>query len=211
MRRRLPSVAVLAAAALVAAPLFALPTAAHAQRVIVHRGRAPSRTAQPRRSYFERSPARQLSLSVGVLRYDPADDDNFPMAALRVDWRLRHWLRSEVGLAYALADVTPAGAPAGSDEEINSSLLAATVGVQAELPVPYVRPYVGAAAGLFGRLDEEGGDRFVRPTMAFPVGIRIPLSSRLGLRAEARWRFDEHETGGSAVDVEQTVGVSFGW
>jgi hypothetical protein len=147
---------------------------------------------------------------VGALSYDRADDDNFPMAALRVDWRLRHWLRSEVGIAYALADIPRPGATA-ADDDINSSLLAATVGLQAELPVPYVRPYVGASAGLFGRFDEEGGDRFVRPTMAFPVGVRIPFSSRLGLRAEARFRFDEHEDGRSSPDVEQTVGVSIGW
>src|SRR3712207_8035871 len=40
-----------------------------------------------------------------------------------------------------------------STEEENSSLLAATVGIQAELPTPVIRPYIGAAAGLFGRFD----------------------------------------------------------
>ncbi|HEX6629740.1 MAG TPA: hypothetical protein VF048_01560 [Gemmatimonadaceae bacterium] len=206
--RRLPSVAVAATAVLLAVPL--LPAVAHAQRVVVRRGRAPSHVTQPRRGAYQPVSSRQLSLSVGALRYDRADDDDFPMAALRVDWRLRRWLRSEVGLAYALADIPRPDATAG-DDDINSSLLAATVGLQAELPTPYVRPYVGAAAGLFGRFDEEGGDRFVRPTMAFPVGVRIPFSPRLGLRVEARWRFDEHEDGRSSPDVEQTVGVSIGW
>ena len=208
MHRRLPFVAAAATAVVLALPL--LPAAAQAQRVVVRRGRAPSHVVQPRRSSYRPVASRQLSLSVGALRYDRADDDNFPMAALRVDWRLQHWLRSEIGLSYALADIAVPGAPAG-DDEINSSLLAATVGLQAELPLPYIRPYVGAAAGLFARLDEKGGDRFVRPTMAFPVGVRIPFSSRLGLRAEARFRFDEHEDGRSAQDVEQTVGVSIGW
>jgi hypothetical protein len=228
----IPAVLVLAAAAALAPPV------AEAQRVVVRKGAATTtRTAQPPRPptparrpapprtttvrvvqprRFQSAPSRQLSLSVGALRYEPDGDANHPMAAMRVDWRLRNWLRSEMGVSYALAglDVPPPEGGTATDE-VSSSLLAATVGLQAELPFRYVRPYVGAAAGLFARIDEDDdereGESFVRPTMAFPVGVRIPVSSRLGIRAEARFRFDEHRDGASVPNVEQTVGLSFGF
>jgi len=215
MRRRFVLATV--TAALAAATLAATPHDAEAQRVIVRRGqqpRQPARSVVVRRDY-ERIPSRSVTLSVGALRYRDDTDDNHPMAALRAEWRLRRWLRSELGVSYALAslDVLPDGAAA--TEEIDASLLTATLGLNAELPIPYVRPYVGAAVGLGARFDGDGetyeGDTFVRPVLAFPVGVRIPLSSRLGLRAEARFRFDEQPDGRSMTNVEQTVGVSFGF
>ena len=155
------------------------------------------------------TPWREATLVVGVLNYDFADDDNFPMAALRFDWRLTRHLRSELSFAYAVAQVDD---PAG-DGDMNASLGAATVGLRAELPFPFVRPYVGAAMGLFARIDErdtdEGGVRSIRPTHAFPVGVRIPLSDRVAVRGEARWRFDQHRGGLTAVDIEKTAGLSF--
>jgi hypothetical protein len=237
MHRRVVTLACTALAATIA---VLVPPAAEAQRVVVRRdgsaqpprtartpARTPARTARPparrpvattqratvvqvRRA--ESGPSRQLTLSVGALRYEPDGDDNHPMAALRADWRLRRWLFSELGASYALADLDPTpGDPA--DEDVNSSLVTATVGLRAELPWPYVRPYVGAAAGLFARFDGDtdtrDGDSFVRPTLAFPVGVRLPLTSQLALRAEARFRFDEHRDGASVPNVEQTVGLSF--
>jgi hypothetical protein len=156
--------------------------------------------------FRRRPPSRNLSLMVGVLNYDFADDDNFPMAALRADWRLTRFLRGEVDASYATGDV-PADVATGGER--STSLATATLGVQAELPFRYVRPYVGVAAGLFGRFDEGDGPSFVRPTTAFPVGVRIPFSPRLALRGELRWRFDQHENNSTAVDVEQTAGLSF--
>ena len=157
--------------------------------------------------YRDYEPSRHLSLMVGVLDYDFAGD-NFPMAALRADWRLTRFLRSEVDVTYALGEVadTAAGAPTA---ERNTSLGTATVGIQAQLPFRYVRPYVGAAVGLFGRLDEGDGASFVRPTHAFPVGVRVPVSPRLMLRGEVRFRFDQHENNTTAENVERTAGLSF--
>lgn len=149
---------------------------------------------------------------MGVLRYDFAgrSDDNFPMAALRADWRLTRFLRSEVDATYALGDVADATAP---DGERSTSLATATAGVQAELPFRYLRPYAGVAVGLFGRFDgdEEGteGGRSVRPTTAFPVGLRLAVSPRLAVRAELRFRFDQHDDDTTAPNREQTVGLSF--
>jgi hypothetical protein len=157
-------------------------------------------------------PSRNVTLAVGVLNYDFAgqSDDNFPMAALRGDWRLTRFLRSEVDATYALGDVADATAP---DGERSTSLATATAGVQAELPFRYLRPYAGVAVGLFGRFDddEEGseGESSVRPTTAFPVGLRFTFSPRLALRAEVRFRFDQHDNDTTAADREQTVGLSF--
>lgn len=154
---------------------------------------------------------RQMTLGVGMFRYDVGEADNHPMAALRADWRLRHWLRSEVSLAYAFADLEGDDAAPDGDDDANSHLLAATVGLNAEAPWPIVRPYVGMAVGLFSRLDDEEDGDFVRPTLAVPVGVRLPLSSRLALRGEVRWRFDEHPDGASVVNREHTIGLSFAY
>lgn len=177
--------------------LLLIPAAVEAQRVVV-------RSSHAQRAQREIVPRREMLLSVGVMRYG-VTGDNAPMAALRGDWRLARWVRSELGVAYALADV-----PTLAGDEANSHLVAATVGVRAELPWAVFRPYAGIAAGLFARFDEEG-DEFVRPTIAVPVGVRIPLSLRVGLRGEVRWRFDEHLTGESVVSREHTAGVSFAY
>ncbi len=230
MHRRL----VLTAVTVLVGTSVLAPAAADAQRVVVRKGsttttrttQPPRRSSPPRRvttrvvstqpRRWEPMASRQLTLSVGALRYAPDGDDNHPMAALRADWRLRRWLRSEFGVSYALASLdVPVVPGAVEEEEINASLATATVGLLAEAPIPYVRPYVGVAAGLFARFEEDGeayeGESFVRPTMAIPVGVRIAVSPRLGIRAEARFRFDEHRDGRSRGNVEQTVGLSFGF
>ncbi len=165
--------------------------------------------------YRSAVPSRNLTLAVGVLHYGPASasDDNFPMAALRGDWRLTRFLRSEVDATYALGDVDDSAAAA--DGERSTSLATATVGVQGELPFRYLRPYAGVAVGLFGRFDgdEDGsdGESSVRPTTAFPVGLRLVVSQRLAVRAEVRFRFDQLDNNSTASNREQTVGLSFGF
>ena len=187
-----------------------VPAAADAQR----RGRDRERDRIHVRVYHERYrdlvPRRDLSLMVGVLNYDYAED-NLPTAALRAGWRLNRFLRSELDVSYATGDVGAVPGSADVGGERNASLGAATVGIQAELPFPFLRPYVGAAAGLFGRWDEGDGGSFVRPTHAFPVGVRLALSPRIAVRAETRFRFDEHESGPSATNTEYMAGLSFGF
>jgi hypothetical protein len=89
---------------------------------------------------------------------------------------------------------------------VRAHVLAPTVGLLAELPTPFVRPYAGAAAGVVARFDN--GDDFARPTVAFPVGLRAALSERVGIRAEARFRFDQTPGGASAPNRELTAGLS---
>lgn len=153
----------------------------------------------------DRVPDREITMSVGALRSDD-DDKNLPMAALRTDWRLRRWLRSELGVSYAIGSTdVPAGGGATNSRSVQIGT--ATVGLRAEFPNRFVRPYVGVAAGLVMR-DEESGDRFTRTTMAFPAGVRVLLSDRVSLRVEARARFDTRRTGGEATGIEQTGGLS---
>ena len=199
--RHLRSTVLLAAAVAVAAPSVALPSAAAAQRVTVRRDRDNIEMRIRR----DRAPVRDVTLGVGVL-HDQVTDDDAPMAALRAGWRLRSWLRSELGVSYALADA--AGAAADGD---HAHLASAVVGMQAVLPWPMLQPYVGASVGLAGRFQGGDGMDTVRPTMQFPVGIRVPITSRLGVQAEVRWRFDEQRSGASAVNREHTVGLHFGF
>ncbi len=186
--------------------LTLLPSLASAQR---DRGR-DTRPARTIRFSFERRdhmPDREITMSVGALRSDD-DDENLPMAALRTDWRLKRWLRSEVGVSYAVGSTErPEGSGVISPDSKSLMIGSATVGLKAELPARFIRPYVGIAGGLTYR-DEEDGARYVRTMMAFPTGVRVALSDRVSLRAEARWRFDQRRIGGETVRVEQTGGLS---
>jgi hypothetical protein len=154
----------------------------------------------------DRTPDREITMSVGALRSDD-DDKNLPMAALRTDWRLRRWLRSELGVSYAIGTVTPPGGGLIPPPARTVQLGTATVGLRAELPTQLLRPYVGVAAGLAMR-DEETSSPVVRTMMAFPAGVRIVLSDRVSLRGEARFRFDQRRAGGEATSIEQTGGLS---
>ena len=154
----------------------------------------------------ERAPYREVTMSVGALDSDD-DNENFPMAALRADWRLRRWLRSELGVSYATGSIDRLENGTRPSESATLQLATATVGLRAELPTPWVRPYVGAAAGLVLRHEEEGA-QYVRTTAAFPAGLRFVLSDRVSLRGEARFRFDQRRRGGETVRIEQTGGLS---
>lgn len=214
------ALATVAAGALAALALTLPPRRAVAQREscrVYRNGRWYDCTVEDRRREVRRErhrwdgvPRRQLALMVGALRYDLEGRETVPMAALRGDWRLGSVVRSELGLAYGFGDVPrlPESSAAGP---IGSHLLATTLGLTAELPTPWVRPYVGAAAGLFGRFDESGGRDFVRPTFAVPVGLRAQLGNRLALRGETRFRFDQHPSGASATNTEFTAGLSVGY
>src|SRR5690606_32484879 len=94
------------------------------------------------------------------------------------------------------------------DETSSSHLVGASLGIKAALPAQYVRPYVGLAAGLFGRFDSDDGEECVRPSLAVPAGIRIRAGSA-SLRLDARWRFDEHPDGVSGPSREFTAGLGF--
>ena len=151
---------------------------------------------------------RQVTLGVGVLQYDLGGREDVPLAVLRGDWRLSRLWRGELGVAYGFGDLPRAPGDPGVGLT-SAHVLAPTIGLLAELPTPYLRPYAGAAAGVFARFDD--GDDFVRPTLAFPVGLRAVLSPRVALRAEARFRFDQQPTGASAPNRELTAGLSVGY
>jgi hypothetical protein len=158
------------------------------------------------------APDRSVSVMAGGFTYDFGGDRTSPLVGLRFDQRISRHLVAEVGASWALVDVdiVDYSAPDPTVSEGRSSLGSATVGLQAELPLERVRPYAGVSVGLFTRVDHpSGGDRFVRPMTAFPVGVRVPLGARALARAEARLRFDEHQSGGSAMDTELLVGL--GW
>lgn len=212
------SVALVAAAALVATP-----RAAHAQRArdrcryysdgrwySCDVERRPARDRRPLRrdDYYLGGARREVTLGVGVLQYDLGARETIPVASLRGDWRLSPLWRGELGLAYGFGDLPRAPGAAGVGL-VSTHVLTPTLGLLAELPTPYLRPYAGAAAGVFARFDAD--DDFVRPTLAFPVGLRAVLSPRVSLRAEARFRFDEQQVGGAAPNRELTAGLSVGY
>lgn len=187
--------------------MICLPVVAHAQSTR-DRGRDDRRDRTIRFSIErrDRAPDREVTMSVGAYRSQD-DDKNLPMASLRTDWRLRRWLRSELGASYAIGSIATPGGGLIAPPDQTLQIASATVGIRAELPTQFIRPFLGVAAGLAYR-NEEKGTSYVRTTMAFPAGLRFVLSDRVSLRAEARFRFDQRRTGGEAVGVEQTGGLS---
>ncbi|HEV3051227.1 MAG TPA: outer membrane beta-barrel protein [Longimicrobium sp.] len=153
-----------------------------------------------------------LNIQGGGLSYDFLDDGTFAMGAVRVDWPLSRYVRAEVGGSYARPAYTafrPVSQNVTEAYDEHANVLTATVGVQAQLPTRIASPYVGLATGLFGRFDPEGrGDRFVRPTQEVMAGVRVPVSRGIGLRGELRLRLDQHQNGGTASDMEHTLGVT---
>lgn len=191
--------------ALVAIAATLIPQRADAQRRR-ERDRERQRDRYAQRHDRDGWADRDLTFVVGALDSDD-DDENFPMAAMRVGWRVRSWLRSELGASYATGsrDVFARNGARLGDATVQLGTV--MVGLRAEAPFEYVRPYVGAAAGLFGEHVADGA-KFVRTTMAFPAGVRLLLSSRIALQGEARFRFDQSEHAGQLVNVEQTGGIS---
>lgn len=156
------------------------------------------------------TPRRSVSLMAGGFGSDVNESATFGIAAARADWRLSRFILAEVGLSYARGEVEvanhTAATPTYSMER--TGLGTATAGVQAQLPLPLVQPYVGIATGLYLRLDPPGGHRFLSTTTEFPVGVRVPLTRRLGARGEVRLRYDQRQFEGQELGAEITGGLT---
>jgi hypothetical protein len=153
-----------------------------------------------------------LSIQGGGFMYDREGDANYAMGALRLDWPVSRYVRAEVGGSYSRPTTTLVREidvyHTMQAYEARTNVMTATVGVQAQLPTRLASPYVGVATGLFGRFDPDGGDRFISPTQEFLAGVRVPVSQRIGVRGELRFRFDQHHNSGTSSDLEQTVGIT---
>jgi hypothetical protein len=159
-------------------------------------------------------PRRSVTLQVGGLVSDVfiSEAQQYPTVGVLADWRISRYVLAEVGSSYTRGRVEVANhtGPVTTYKEETTQLATATVGMQAELPLPYVRPYVGIASGLFLRLDVPGGDRFLSTTQAFPVGVRVPVTARMAARGEVRVRYDNHwGDQGTTLGAEATVGMSW--
>jgi hypothetical protein len=156
---------------------------------------------------------RAFTVHAGGFSYDLADGHRAPMLGARMDWALSPIIVAEAGASVARIEAThinPAqvGTPlAGASHRDLATL---SVGVQAQAPLPFVQPYVGVSTGLISQMDGPDGDYVIRPTQAFPIGVRVPLSQHVGLRGEVRYRFDELE-GMSNTNRETTLGVTVKW
>lgn len=156
-------------------------------------------------------PKRTVSVMVGGLSSEINESTTFGMAAARADFRLSRYVLAEAGVSYARGEVEVGNytSPTPTFSMETTSLGTATVGIQAELPLRYVRPYVGVASGLYMRLDPEGGHRFLSTTNEFPAGVRVPLTRSLGARGEVRLRYDEQQGNGQELGAEVTFGMSW--
>jgi hypothetical protein len=161
----------------------------------------------------ERASSSSLSLLAGGINSEAfaSAGRNYPLVALRADWRHTPYILSEIGISHAVPVVVleDHGPPTPSMVQVRSHVTSATVGLQAQLPLAPVRPYVGVATGLHMRLDPSGGHRFVSLVQHFPVGVGIDVTERMGLRGEARIRFDEQQGNGFEAGGELSAGITW--
>jgi hypothetical protein len=155
-----------------------------------------------------------VTLRAGGLTYDRGGDATSLLIGADGEWQLNRHIIAEVGATWSGADASYLDATSNPGSPVHkqtaTQLITMTAGVQAQALIGRVRPYLGLAAGLFVRYDKQAsGERFVNSTLAVPGGVRVDVADRLGLRAEVRLRFDTHQDGGSAVNLEQTLGFTF--
>lgn len=152
---------------------------------------------------------RNLSVQTGGFVYDAAGDQTTPMVAVRADWGISRYVRAEVGVSYARPEVA-VGDNSGTVMTYRSrpsNVGTATVALQAQIPFRVAQPYIGVGTGLFGRVDPGVGEEFISTTQEFMGGVRIPVSKRIGIRTELRFRFDDHRDFDSR-NLEETIGVT---
>jgi hypothetical protein len=152
---------------------------------------------------------RSFTLHAGGFSYDQAEGYRAPMLGARLNWALSPVVVTEVGASVARVDASRISPIQATGVE-NRDLATLSVGVQAQAPLPYVQPYVGISTGLITQVDRPSGESTVRPTTAFPVGVRVPLSQHVGVRGELRYRFDDL-AGVNRANREATLGVSVNW
>ena len=145
-------------------------------------------------------PRRSVTLQVGGLVNDYYGDETSFLAALRGDWRVRRWLRTELGASYARPESDTRGAV---------NVVGVDLALQAELPTSFVRPYLGLGMGIHGTFEPEGGDRYFGPSNQAMAGLRMRVTDRVGLRGELRYRMDAGQSGGYADNMEMTAGLSW--
>lgn len=155
---------------------------------------------------------RTVTARAGGLMVDAEGDASKLMLGLGVDWQLSKHVLAEVDGSWSLSDglIVDYSDPTNYRSwPTKTHLATATVGVQAQAVLGPVRPYVGIATGLFVHYDvKAGGDRFPRYTTAFPLGVRVDVTDRIGLRGELRPRFDVAQSGNAGINLEQTLGLS---
>lgn len=156
---------------------------------------------------------RTATVRAGGLMYDRGGDATHMMVGLGADWTLTRHVLVEVEATWTPVKETwhdfaqPQTTP---PTHTRLHLATATTGLQAQAILGPLRPYVGMAGGLFVHYDQKAdGDRFPSFTVNFPAGLRADITDRFVLRGELRARFDVQQSGGSGVNLEQTVGLGF--
>jgi hypothetical protein len=153
-----------------------------------------------------------LALQVGTFMFDRGGDESTASVALRASWKYNRFVWGEVGaMGSRVRRALLSGSPVTLDRRERATLAGLDVGVQAQLPLPVVQPYIGVATGFFGYFEGNSGNNLIRPSHHAMGGVRTAIGQHLGLRAELRARFDQFSDGGTSNNFEQTVGISWRW
>ena len=150
-----------------------------------------------------------MGLYGGVFKYEPSDNNKYPIIAVRMDRPISRWARFEVSTTYTKPEIQ-SDSSGVFDPDLpveKTNLFTVTLGFQFRYTLGRIEPYGGFSVGFFGRYDSDpAGRSFGRSTFQFPLGIRVWATDNFGVRGEYRWDRDAHEAV-TRSDSELTAGV----
>jgi hypothetical protein len=151
----------------------------------------------------QRRPTRSLSLVSGIAYFDIRGEGYTPTLAAHVDhgWA-GDWVVFEAGVGY-----TPLLTTFAVDR---THLLALEGQVQLQVPRWRIRPYVGIGAGAMLYMTNPDSDGRVAELASVSTGVRVPLTPKWGLRADARLQLWERARGTNDAYVHGAAGLSLG-
>lgn len=146
---------------------------------------------------------RSVSLSRGSMEFDASGVGTADVFALRADRKVAgNWLLGELGLAYSSIRED-----SRSDD---TKLGVAELQLQAQAPLRYVQPYIGAGLGTLSYLTNSQGRGSLTEAVSAGAGVRVDVWRNFGLRADGRVRYwDWNGEGFVNSSAEITAGLGY--
>lgn len=180
----------LVAAALVAATNLSMPSGARCQ------------SGQP-----DRRAGKTLVAVAGGMFVDDLNENGGPVAAagMRLGRELNRFVVAEMTASFIPASLWLIST-SGAIRSVATPFVTGDVGMQLQLPLGVLLPYVGATAGGFRRAGSAVTSPDVGWTLAGVGGARLRLGSRIFLQGEMKLRRDVYDFG-RTIDAQFTAAL----
>ena len=138
------------------------------------------------------SPSHGITIIGGAFLDENGDRGHYPYVSARYERWLSRFVAFEGGVTHARAKRTLfSQVPPFEARPVPVTFSSSDLGLQLQLPLGQIRPYVGATIGATYLDDRSQGDREVGLTHAVLAGARIGRIRGVGFRGELRLRRDD--------------------